>query len=77
MIQDLGDGIRSYLKAFYEGARRLPEMEDLSKEMDSVSDVDAFDVQNYDKQADNTVNVNKQENNVSGNNVSLQGKQTN
>lgn len=44
MISDLGDAIRPYLKAFYNGARDLPEMTELSKEMTSYSDVSAFDV---------------------------------
>lgn len=44
MISDLGDAIRPYLKAFYNGARDLPEMAELSKEMTSYSDVCAFDV---------------------------------
>lgn len=44
MISDLGDAIRPYLKAFYNGARDLPEMTELSKEMTSYSDVCAFDV---------------------------------
>ena len=33
MISDLGDAIRPYLKAFYNGARDLPEMAELSSEM--------------------------------------------
>ncbi|KGF52074.1 hypothetical protein [Prevotella amnii] len=44
MISDLGDAIRPYLKAFYNDARDLPEMAELSKEMTSYSDVSAFDV---------------------------------
>lgn len=44
MIADLGDAIRPYLKAFYNGARDLPEMAELSKEMTSYSDVSAFDI---------------------------------
>ena len=49
MIADLGDAIRPYLKAFYNGARDLPEMSELSKEMDSYDDVSRFDVANFDK----------------------------
>ena len=49
MITDLGDAIRPYLKAFYNGARDLPEMSELSKEMDSYDDVSRFDVANFDK----------------------------
>lgn len=44
MIKDLGDAIRPYLKAIYNGARDLPGMEELRKEMDSAADVDAIDV---------------------------------
>lgn len=49
MINDLGDSIRPYLKAFYNGARDLPEMAKLSKEMDRYEDVSRFDVANLDK----------------------------
>lgn len=49
MISDLGDSIRPYLKAFYNGARELPEMEVLSREMDNYEDVRRFDVTNFDK----------------------------
>ena len=49
MIEDLGDVIRPYLKAFYNGARDLPEMEELSKEMDDYGTVQSFDVANFDK----------------------------
>lgn len=51
MINDLGDAIRPYLKAFYNGARDLPEVEGagLNKEMDSADDVRKFDVANFDK----------------------------
>lgn len=44
MIADLGDVIRPYLKAFYNGARDLPEMEELSKEMTSYAEVSSFNV---------------------------------
>lgn len=44
MINDLGDAIRPYLKAFYNGARDLPGMEDLSDSMDEYKDVKNFDV---------------------------------
>lgn len=49
MISDLGDSIRPYLKAFYNGARELPEMEVLSRDMDNYEDVRRFDVTNFDK----------------------------
>ena len=54
MIQDLSDTIRPYLKAFYNGARDLPEMSELSKEMTPYDDVSSFDEANFDK---NTVDA--------------------
>ena len=50
MIADLGDAIRPYLKAFYNGARDLPEMGELSQGMDDYAAVQGFDVFNFDKQ---------------------------
>ena len=44
MISDLGDAIRPYLKAFYNGARDLPEMVELSSEMTPYDEVSRFDV---------------------------------
>lgn len=44
MVDDLGDAIRPYLKASYEGARAMPGMEELSKTMDPYKEVQAFDV---------------------------------
>ena len=51
MIADLGDTIRPYLKAFYNGARDLPEMENsgLSAEMTPYEEVRSFDTANFDK----------------------------
>ena len=51
MIEDLGDVIRPYLKAFYNGARDLPEMqsEGLTSEMTPYDEVSSFDVANFDK----------------------------
>ena len=49
MIADLGDSIRPYLKAFYNGARDLPEMEALSKDMIPYEEVSKFDVSNFNK----------------------------
>ena len=53
MIDDLGDEIRPYLKAFYNGARDLPEVEEmgLAKDMTPYDDVRTFDVANFDKQS--------------------------
>lgn len=44
MISDLGDAIRPYLKAFYNGARDLPEMVELSNEMTPYEEVSRFDI---------------------------------
>lgn len=51
MIADLGDIIRPYLKAFYNGARDLPEVIEngLSAEMTPYDEVSRFDVANFDK----------------------------
>lgn len=51
MIDDLGDTIRPYLKAFYNGARDLPEVGDngWDKDMTAYEDVRSFDVANFDK----------------------------
>lgn len=51
MIDDLGDAIRPYLKAFYNGARDLPEVGDngWDKDMTTYEDVRSFDVANFDK----------------------------
>ena len=52
MIADLGDAIRPYLKAFYNGARNLPEVEssNIATDMTSYDEVQSFDVANFDKQ---------------------------
>ena len=44
MIEDLGDTIRPYLKAFYNGARDMPEMVELSKDMTPYNEVSSFNV---------------------------------
>ena len=51
MIPDLGDVIRPYLKAFYNGARELPEVIEngLASDMTSYNEVQSFDVANFDK----------------------------
>lgn len=51
MIADLGDAIRSYLKAFYNGARDLPEVAEngLDADMTPYEEVQKFDVANFDK----------------------------
>lgn len=52
MVADLGDVIRPYLKAFYNGARELPEVIEngLASDMTSYDEVQSFDVANFDKQ---------------------------
>lgn len=52
MIEDLGDAVRQYLKAFYNGARDMPEMEELSKDMTSYEEVRAFDVATIGKKGE-------------------------
>lgn len=51
MIDDMGDGIRPYLKVFYNSARDLSKAFDygLDKEMNSYYEVEAIDVANFDK----------------------------
>ena len=58
MIDDLGDQIKPYLKSFYNAARDLPGMEELSKEMDSYDYVSKIDLNNLDavESQDNYVN---------------------
>lgn len=55
MITDLGDAIRPYLKAFYNGARDLPEVAGMSADMTSYEDVQKFDVANFDKADSNAL----------------------
>lgn len=50
MIEALGENVRPYLKAFYNGARDLPEMADYEKDMTSYDEVRTFDVMNFDKE---------------------------
>lgn len=51
MIADLGDSIRPYLKAFYNGARDLPEVSEngFNTDMTSYDEVQKFDVANFGK----------------------------
>lgn len=60
MIADLGDSIRPYLKAIYNGARNMPGMEELRNEMSSYESVELFDMLNFDKTGDKSVNEHKQ-----------------
>jgi N12 class adenine-specific DNA methylase len=51
MVEDMGDVIRPYLKAFYNGVRDMPEVGDngLAAEMTPYDEVRTFDVANFDK----------------------------
>lgn len=53
MVADLGDSIRPYLKAFYNGARDLPEVAEngLDTDMTPYDEVQQFDVTNFDKKS--------------------------
>jgi N12 class adenine-specific DNA methylase len=53
MVADLGDSIRPYLKAFYNGARDLPEVteNELDADMTPYDGVQQFDVANFDKKS--------------------------
>jgi hypothetical protein len=44
MIQDLGDSVRPYLKAFYNGVRDMPEAADYAGDMTPYEEVRAFNV---------------------------------
>ena len=44
IINDLGDAIRPYLKAIYNGARDLPGMEEIKNEMTPASEVEGIDI---------------------------------
>lgn len=52
MIADLGDVVRPYLKAFYNGARDLPEVESsgIVADMTSYDEVRQFDVASFGKE---------------------------
>jgi N12 class adenine-specific DNA methylase len=50
MIADMGDAIRPYLKAFYNGARDLPEMDDISNDMSPYDEVRTFNVATIGKE---------------------------
>lgn len=61
MIDDMGDVIRPYLKAFYNGARDLPEVQEtgLADEMTPYDEVRTFDVANFDKPSINSLDTAK------------------
>ena len=63
MVADLGDAIRPYLKAFYNGARDLPEMKEYSTQMDSYADVSSVNVNDVTmEETDEGVTISKMEN---------------
>lgn len=49
MVEEIGDGIRPYLKAFYEAVRNMPEAAEYRDQMTSPEEVAAFDEYNFDK----------------------------
>lgn len=51
MVEAFGDDVRPYVKAFYNGARDMPELAELGidKEMTPYDEVREFDVGNFDK----------------------------
>lgn len=52
MVEAFGDDVRPYVKAFYNGARDMPELAELSidKEMTPYDEVREFDVGNFDRE---------------------------
>lgn len=52
MVADLGESIRPYLKSFYEGAKHMPGMDFVSKDMDSSDFVATFNVNEDAKEAE-------------------------
>ena len=52
LINELGEDVRPYIKAFYNGARDMPELVEsgLSAEMDSYDAVNGFDIANFGKE---------------------------
>ena len=51
MIDALGDEVRPYLKSFYNGARDLPEMEDVASDLTAYEEVRNFDVATIGKES--------------------------
>lgn len=49
LIDALGEEVRPYIKAFYNGARDLPEMEEYEKDMTPYEEVRKFDLLNFGK----------------------------
>ena len=63
MVEAFGDDVRPYVKAFYNGARDMPELAELGidKEMTPYDEVREFDVEKFDKGAE-TENDNDNDN---------------
>lgn len=49
MVSDIGDSIKPYLVAIYEGAKHMPGMEFASKDMDSSEFISKFNVEEVEK----------------------------
>ena len=49
MIEDIGDAVRPYLKAFYNGVRDMPEVEQWADELTPYDEVRRFDMAGFDK----------------------------
>ena len=54
MIAEIGDEIRPYLKAIYNGVRDLPGMETISEDMTSYDEVKTFNIATIDKEGEET-----------------------
>ncbi len=67
MIKDLGDAVRPYLKAFYNGARDLPEVAGYVNDMDSYDEVGKIDVSTIqvDEQVQQETKPDEQPKNIS------------
>ena len=52
MIEDLGDTIRPYLKAFYNGARDMPELGELADQLTPYEEVRTFNVATIGKEGE-------------------------
>lgn len=52
LINELGEEVRPYIKAFYNGARDMPELVEsgLSQKMDGYDAVNGFDIANFGKE---------------------------
>ena len=55
MISEIGDEIRPYLKALYNGARDMPGMEEVSEEMTPYEEVKAFNIASIGKNGEDAM----------------------